>query len=267
MGIYMNHLSMDEIDRITDTSDLSPEYLDWYESVEEHLADCARCREQIRRRVLCDDLSDGTILKTGIKLLEKEEEIRRDMVIAKLIQQGTLDQIFADAMREQRYVRLPLAPGRKGLAVYRGETGQEDMICIWYDNALKIIFGEEQFRGIDLENAKVILTDKSMKAGAEVNKPVPDENGHFTACFESIEETDDLLVYVVENKSERKGAAQNHAMYKKAFYEQSMTPPNEEHTSHAINLPHCERKNEKPVLEETEDSEHRKTNESEDDDA
>ena len=147
----MNHLSVEDIARITDTSDLSSEYLTWYEGVEAHIADCALCREQIRRKILCDDISDGRLLKDGILMLEKEEEIRRNMVIAKLMQQGTMDQILANAMRERRYVQLPLAPGRKGLAVCRGETGQEDMICIWHDNTLQIIFGEEQFRGIELE--------------------------------------------------------------------------------------------------------------------
>ena len=260
MGISMNHLSVDEIDRITDTSDLSPEYLDWYESVEAHLADCALCREQIRRKVLCDDLSDGNTLQSGLRLLEKEEEIRKNIVIAKLMQQGTMDQILANAMRERRYVQLPLAPGRKGLAVYRGETGQEDMICIWHDNTLQIIFGEEQFRGIELENAKVILTDKSMKAGTK--KPVLDEDGHFTVWFEGIEETDDLLVYVVEDKSGRKSGLPNHAIYNRVFYEKSITPPNTVYEREEYR----NRENGKLVLEETEDSEHRKTNESENDD-
>ena len=69
----MYHLSLDEIEKITDTSDLSFEYLEWYESVESHIADCPLCREQIRRKILCDDLSSGAILKEGISLLEKEE--------------------------------------------------------------------------------------------------------------------------------------------------------------------------------------------------
>lgn len=250
----MNHLSVDEIDRITDTSDLSPEYLKWYEGVEAHLAECDLCREQIRRKVLCDDLSDGMLLNTGIKMLEKEEEIRKNIVIAKLMQQGTMDQILVNAMQERRYVQLPLAPGRKGLAVYRGEIGQEDMICIWYDNMLRIIFGEEQFRGIELENAKVILVDKSMKAGVE--KPVPDQDGHFTVCFEGIQETDDLLVYVVENMPNRKN-------YVRAFYDRSMTQPDTKYEREE----HRNRKKEKPVLKETEDNEYRKTEESEDDDA
>lgn len=91
MGISMNHLSLDEIDRITDTSDLSPEYLNWYEGVEEHVADCVLCREQIRRKILCDDLSDGNTLKIGLRMLEKEEEIRKNMVIAKQMQQGMIN--------------------------------------------------------------------------------------------------------------------------------------------------------------------------------
>lgn len=197
MVIKMNHLSVEDIDRITVTSDLSSEYLAWYEGVEAHLADCALCREQIRRKVLCDDLSDGRILQSGILMLEKEEGIRRNMVIAKLMQQGVANQAIINAMSKQRYVQTTLAARRTSHAVYRGETEQEDMVYEWHDNILKIIFGGKQFRGMELENAKVILTDKSMKV--EVEKPVLDESGHFTACFEGIEETVGLFVYVVEN--------------------------------------------------------------------
>lgn len=196
-GYHMNHLSVEDIDRITDTSNLSSEYLTWYEGVEAHLADCALCREQIRRKILCDDLSDGRTLQTGILMLEKEEEIRRNMVIAKLMQQSVVNQAIINAMSKQRYVQTTLAARRANHAVYRGETVQEDMIYEWHNNVLKIIFGEKQFQGIELENAKIILTDKSMKV--EVEKPVLDGNGHFTACFEGIHETDDVFVYVVEN--------------------------------------------------------------------
>lgn len=198
----MNHLSVEDIARITDTSDLSSEYLAWYEGVEAHIADCALCREQIRRKILCDDLSDGRTLETGILMLEKEEEIRRNMIIAKLMQQSVVNQTIINAMSKQRYVQATLAARRASHAVYRGETEQEDMVYEWHDNVLKIIFGEKQFRGIELENAKVILTDKSMKV--EVETPVLEESGRFMACFEGIEETGDLLVYVVEDKSEKK---------------------------------------------------------------
>ena len=264
-GYYMNHLSVDEIERITDTSDLSPEYLGWYESVEAHLADCALCREQIRRKILCDDLSDAATLKTGIKMLEREEEIRRNIVISKLLQQGITDWMLIKAIWERKYVRFPLAPGRMSHAVYRGETGQEDMTYEWHDNMLKIVFKEEQFRGIELDYAQVILTDKSMKAGVE--KPVQDENGYFMACFEGIGETDDLIVYVVEDKSERKSVTPNRARYGVAFYEQSMTPSGVvfEREEYRNRKNDGNGENEKPVSGETEDNEHRKNNESEDD--
>lgn len=262
----MNHLSVDEIEKITDTSDLSPEYLDWYESVEAHLADCALCREQIRRKILCDDLSDAATLKTGIKMLKEEEKIRRNIVISELLQQGITDWMLIGAIWERKYVRFPLAPGRMGHAVYRGEPGQEDMTYEWHDNVLKIVFKEEHFRGIELDHVQVILTDKSMKAG--VKKPVQDENGYFTACFEGIKETDNLIVYVVEDKSERKRVTPNRAMNSIVFYEQGIILPDTvyEREEYGNRKDDGNEGNGKPISEETEDNEHRKTNESEDDD-
>lgn len=196
----MHHLSIDEIEKITDTSDLSTEYLTWYESVEEHIAECPLCREQIRRKILCDDLTDGSILQEGITLLGKEEEIRRNIVIYKLQQKSITDQSIVNALQKQRYVQSALTAKRANHAVSCGEKEQDELEYEWHDNNLKIRFFHQMYhqmyQQIDLEKAKVILLDKSMNVKME--KVSVDEHGDLTACFENVEQIDDAIVYIVE---------------------------------------------------------------------
>ena len=192
----MHHLSIDEIEKITDTSDLSAEYLTWYESVERHIADCPLCREQIRRKILCDDLSSGAILQEGISLLEKEEEIRRNIVISKLLQQSITNQTIVNALQKQRYVQSSLAAQRANHAVYRGEKEQEDLAYEWHDNKLKVKFFHQMYQQINLEKAKIILVDSSMNV--KVERASVDEHGDWTASFENVEQIDDVIVYIVD---------------------------------------------------------------------
>lgn len=196
MEIKMNHLSIEEIEKVTDTSDLSAGYLTWYESVEKHIADCPLCREQIRRKILCDELADGFVLQEGISLLEKEEEIRRNIVISRLLQQSTANRAIADALRKQQYDKLSLVAG-KSSAVYRGETEQKGLNYEWQEKTLKVIISSEQFSQTQPENAKVILMDGRMNV--KVEKVSVDENGVRMASFENVERIDDATVYIVED--------------------------------------------------------------------
>lgn len=192
----MKHLSVEEIAKVIDTSDLSTEYMNWFEGVEKHIAECPLCREQIRRRILCDDLADGFVLQEGITLLGKEEEIRRDIVISRLLQQSKDNRALADALRKQKYAQLSLI-GRKSSAVYRGENEQKGLSYEWEDKTLKVMIADKQFDQVEPEKAKVILMDNSMNV--KVEKVSPDENGVLTARFENVERIDDATVYIVED--------------------------------------------------------------------
>lgn len=191
----MHHLSIEEIEKVTDTSDLSAEYLTWYESVEKHIEECPLCREQIRRKILCDDLADGSVLQEGISLLGKEEEIRRNIVISRLLQQSKDNRAIADALRKQQYAQLSLR-ARKNSAVYRGETEQKGLNYEWQDKTLKVVIADKQSSQMEPEHAKAILMDSSMNV--KVEKLSVDENGVLTANFENVERIDDATVYIVE---------------------------------------------------------------------
>ena len=191
----MKHLSVEEIEKITDTSDLSPEYLTWYESVENHIAECPLCREQIRRKLLCNDLTDGSILQEGISLLGKEEEIRRDIVIARLLQQSRDNQAIAEALRRQQYAQLSLV-NRKSRAVYRGKNEQKGLLYEWQDKTLKVFIADNQPLFRDAESAKALLVDGNMNV--KVEKISVDESGVWTASFENVERIDGVTVYIVE---------------------------------------------------------------------
>lgn len=192
----MKHLSVEEIEKVIDTSDLSAEYMNWFEGVEKHIAECSLCREQIRRKILCDDLVDGSVLREGISMLGKEEEIRRNIVISRLLQQSKDNRVIADALRKQQYAQLSPVK-RKSSAVYRGENEQKGLSYEWEDKTLKVMIADKQFDQVEPEKAKVILMDNSMNV--KVEKVSPDENGVLTARFENVERIDDATVYIVED--------------------------------------------------------------------
>lgn len=80
------HLTVEDIEKYMDTSDLSEEYLLWMEHVMEHLSGCPRCQEVLQKSMMIDIISDDGNFADALILATKEEDIRREVVITKLQQ-------------------------------------------------------------------------------------------------------------------------------------------------------------------------------------
>lgn len=78
------HLTAEEMIKYMDTSNLSEDYLLWLEEVAEHVMGCSQCQERLHKAMAVDSICDEEGLAAGLKLLEKEEEIRRDILVASL---------------------------------------------------------------------------------------------------------------------------------------------------------------------------------------
>lgn len=78
------HLTTEEMIKYLDTSNLSEDYLLWMEEVTEHIMGCSQCRESLHKAMAVDSICDEEGLTAGLKLLEKEEEIRKDILVASL---------------------------------------------------------------------------------------------------------------------------------------------------------------------------------------
>lgn len=200
----MNHLSVGEIEKITDTSDMSWEYMEWYEKADEHIASCPLCREQVRRKLLCDDLSHDKILQYGIGILDKEELIQKNIVIAKLMQQSGNYQSIVNAMIARQYVQTTLYANsfnRMKKAVYRGEIEQQDLNYKMEDEHIKIQFSDKVYQGINLEGANVIMLNDN--TDIKVEKICKDEEGKYMARFEWVNQVENSIFYVVAHKESK----------------------------------------------------------------
>lgn len=78
------HLTSEEIIKYMDASDLSEDYLLWMEETAEHILTCDVCQEKLNRAMTAESICDEEGLAAGLKLMEYEEEIRRNILITHL---------------------------------------------------------------------------------------------------------------------------------------------------------------------------------------
>lgn len=78
------HLTSEEIMKYMDASDISEGYMLWLEEMAEHILTCAVCQEKLARAMAAESVCDEAGLAAGLALMEHEEEIRRNILIAHL---------------------------------------------------------------------------------------------------------------------------------------------------------------------------------------
>ncbi|MCM1047160.1 MAG: hypothetical protein NC433_01885 [Clostridiales bacterium] len=78
------HLTAEEIIKYMDATDMSEDYLLWLEEATEHIQICDVCQNRLHRAMTVDSLCEEEGLSAGLKLMEHEEEIRRNILIAHL---------------------------------------------------------------------------------------------------------------------------------------------------------------------------------------
>lgn len=78
------HLTAEEIIKYMDTSDMSEDYLLWMEETTEHLQACDVCQKRLHRAMTAESVCEEEGLAAGLELMEHEEEIRRNILIAQL---------------------------------------------------------------------------------------------------------------------------------------------------------------------------------------
>ena len=79
------HLTVEELIKYMDASDVSEEYLLWFEEVSEHMLTCGDCQAKLDRAVTVESICEKEGLAAGLSLMEHEEEIRRNILIVHLL--------------------------------------------------------------------------------------------------------------------------------------------------------------------------------------
>lgn len=78
------HLTAEEIIKYMDASDMSEDYLLWMEEATEHMEVCDVCQERLHRAMTIESVCEEEGFAAGLKLMEHEEEIRGNILIAHL---------------------------------------------------------------------------------------------------------------------------------------------------------------------------------------
>lgn len=86
------HLTIEDLEKYMDTSDLSEEYLLWMEGINQHLDECERCQKLLDKAIEIEYVCEEENFADMLKLAEREEEIRRNMVACKLMQMCQSDE-------------------------------------------------------------------------------------------------------------------------------------------------------------------------------
>lgn len=116
------HLTTEEMTKFMDSSNLSEDYLLWMEEAAEHVMGCSQCQERLHRAMTVDSICDEEGLAAGLKLLEKEEEIRRELLVAslkRLQEQEKVEEFIRGIQngRAERFVFSMMTPPRRTGAV------------------------------------------------------------------------------------------------------------------------------------------------------
>ena len=174
------HLSVEDIEKYMTTSDLSEDYLLWFESVTEHLNECEKCRNALQRAIALESLNEEEGLCEALKLAEQEEEIRRSIVICKLLQMQQQDRMAEVIRRLQGCDLTPYIIHRadfgRQVGTSRGNTKEE------------ILLQDYPGAEITCENNVITVSVPVSKDSDKITVLLVRENGNPEVCEASAEE-------------------------------------------------------------------------------
>ncbi|MBO5292994.1 MAG: hypothetical protein J6B10_07440 [Lachnospiraceae bacterium] len=144
------HLTVEDIEKYLNTSDLSEDYLLWLEQASAHLASCESCQKTLQRAMSADAVCEEAGLQEALRLAEKEDEIRRSILICKLSQMreqtrmAEIIRLLQTGAVSPYILQMSDLSGRQ--TAVRGETGKsaEELELTCEDGRLKInIYGRD----------------------------------------------------------------------------------------------------------------------------
>lgn len=140
------HLTYEELERYTDESDLSEEYLCWSEPITEHLDHCAICRGRLDKMFFLSQLLDENNFSEAMQLAGKEEEIRRRQVALCLEIMAEEERMKEVAKRLQTGLLMALSASKteilRGRSVVRGEESEKRPVSVSYEDGILYIIVE-----------------------------------------------------------------------------------------------------------------------------
>ena len=147
------HLTTDDLIKYMDTTDISEEYLLWFEGITEHIESCEACRQLLEKAIRLEGTLQEENFGQLFKMAEHEAEIRRSIVACKLqmmySQDSTRDAagtIVAEAIRQLQInavksymLQMSSMAGRAGVA-----RGEGDSISLAKEDGVEILVEDSE---------------------------------------------------------------------------------------------------------------------------
>ena len=151
------HLTLEEIKKYIDDPNMSEEYLLWLESVSEHIEECETCQKRIHKAIVTDALLEEDSMKEMFRLVNQEEDIRRNIVICKLYQMAqdagiqeerknnlmNLMQNMQTQMAKAYMVQAAMLQKRAGVSRGEERFAKEDLEIRYRENCLQVCCKKE----------------------------------------------------------------------------------------------------------------------------
>ncbi|MDD6038285.1 MAG: hypothetical protein PUD20_05770 [bacterium] len=151
------HLTQEEIIKYMDTTDLSEEYALWLEEAQTHVDDCVLCQEQLRRFLTIEHVCEADMLTQSIAWMEKESDVRRNMVLFRLEMLGQNERIqrVRQAMLQGQFAEYVIRQSQIGRrkSIFRGSDTDtpEQTFCVEYtDTGIRMKFDNPAMTGHEL---------------------------------------------------------------------------------------------------------------------
>lgn len=206
------HLTSEEMIKYLDASDLSEEYMLWMEETAGHILTCAVCQGKLNRALAVESVCDEEGLAAGLGLMEHEEEIRKNILVAHLLRMQEQARI-AELIRHiqggfvERFL-FSVANMQRSAGAVRGEGAQcgrqvtlersEDKLLLKIPGGM----GKESPAGTEGICNKKLRRSLTVVLRMEDGEPIvaeahwDEECGQYVAVVDGVEPEGKLEIYV-----------------------------------------------------------------------
>ena len=205
------HLTIEDLEKYMDTSDLSEEYLLWMEGINQHLEECEKCQKLLDKVVELECVCDENNFADLLKLAQKEEEIRRNMVACKLLQmcQSEETQETAKVIMEEAVKQLQMNAVRSfvlqasAMPRYAGAVRGEEECSLKSGDGVEITAEDGMLlvKTTDSDKSKFTAVLDSKENDPMICEASWDEEAQkWVANFAMDDVRDSFEIYIIEEK-------------------------------------------------------------------
>ena len=205
------HLTIEDLKKYIDTTDMSEEYLVWLEDVSGHLETCEVCQKKLQKAIMLENTLEEESFGSLLRLAEHEEEIRRSIVACKLqmmyeeeTTRNVANAIVAEAIRQlQMNAVKSYMLQMSNMACYAGVArGEEEHLPLAKEDGIEIMVENSEL----LVKADVLDQTKKFTAVLDRKEKSPmiceasweEENKQWVAKFNMDEVMEQFDVYIIE---------------------------------------------------------------------